>query len=128
MTVWWGIEGTAVAVSVPQLLMTVAGLFVAQRQVGIDLPTTVRALSRILLASTAMAVVVGGVRSLLPPVGVGGFVGLIALGVVVYGALSFREVLALKQEVLGRKKTPPSPTPPTPEPEDPPAAVDSEVI
>jgi hypothetical protein len=47
---------------------------------------------------------------------------------VVYGALSYREVLALKQEVLGRKKMPPSPPAPPPEPEDPPAAVDSEVI
>jgi len=128
MTIWWGIDGTAIAVSVPQLLMTVAGLFVAQRQVGIDLKTTVRALSRILLASSAMAVVVGGVRAMLPPVGVAGFVGLIVLGIVVYGALSFREVLDLKREVLGRKKTPPSPTPRPPEPEDPPAAVDSEVI
>jgi lipopolysaccharide exporter len=128
MTLWWGIEGTAIAVSVPQLLMTIGGLIVAQRQVGIDHWTTLRALSRILLASTAMAVVVGGVRAMLPPVGVAGFIGLILLGIVVYGALSFREVLDLKQEVLGRKKTPPSPTPAPPEPEDPPAALDSEVI
>jgi O-antigen/teichoic acid export membrane protein len=128
MTIWWGIEGTAIAVSVPQLLMMIGGLFVAQRQVGIDLRTTLGALSRILIASTVMAAVVGGVRAMLPPIGVGGFVGLIVLGMVTYALLSFREVIDLKQELLGRKKTTPSPKTAPPETEDPPAAVDSEVI
>ena len=103
MTVWYGIEGTALAVSGPQVLMALGGLFAARSQVGIDLWTTFRALARILLASAAMGGVLVLVRSLLPPVGVAGFLGLVAIGILVYGALSLREMQALRREVFGAR-------------------------
>ena len=98
LTKRFGLEGAALAVAVPQVIGDGLGLLIVQRHIGVSARESAGLLAQACAATAVMVLVVEAARRLAGPVGVTGLIGLIVLGVVVYGTLRFKEGRRLYEE------------------------------
>ena len=94
----FGLAGAAVTVTAGIAVQWLAGLVYLRRLVGITFREVARSMWRPLWMTALMAVSVAMVMSCTSPATVAGLTLAIATGVVVYGVLSMRVLLALKRE------------------------------
>jgi O-antigen/teichoic acid export membrane protein len=97
----YGIEGAAISVTVPQLVEPCVGLFLVRRQLQLDAGTLAVIVGRIVAASAVMVGAVALCRRWLPVTGPFQLLALVLVGVVVYAAISAREIRSLIAELRG---------------------------
>ncbi len=99
LTARYGLEGAATAVAVPQVVGDAIGLLIVEGQVGLALSSILAVLARVLACCAVMVAVLLAGAHLLAPIGPLDLVLLILAAIVVYGALSAREMRRLYDEV-----------------------------
>jgi O-antigen/teichoic acid export membrane protein len=93
LTAKYGIEGTALAVTVPIALQFIASAFVFSKIIGLPVAHLVRALAPSTVSSAIMLAVVYVLKRQLPEVGIWGLLLLVGTGVLVYGILNLKYIV-----------------------------------
>lgn len=100
LTSRYGIEGAALAVTLPQVVFDTASLVVVKRLIGLDMGSLVQVLSRIALASALMGGLVYVVRRQMTAIGGWELTALVALGGAIYALVRLSEIRGLYVEHL----------------------------
>ena len=106
LTAFYGIEGAALSVTMPQLLEPCVGLLLVRRQLDLHAGTLFGILGRIVLASAVMVGAVALARQWLPATDAFSLLALVLVGVVAYGVASINEIRNLIAELKGRGGSP----------------------
>jgi O-antigen/teichoic acid export membrane protein len=101
----YGIEGAAVAVTVPIVLEFAVGVSIFSRRIALDAMRVFMPLARILLLSGIMAIVVWFSRPVIGNAGIWQLIALIFLGVLTFGVLNQRDIREQYDWLRNRKGT-----------------------
>lgn len=88
----YGIEGAAVAVTVPIVLEFIVGVGIFSRKIALDVTHVIMPLVRILMLSGIMAVVVWHARAMIGGAGIWQLAALIVLGAATFGILNHKDI------------------------------------
>jgi len=95
LTSRFGIEGAALAVTVPQVVADIASIGVLARYTSLSVGEVIRVVGRIAIPAAVMGVVVATARQTLGDVHLGSLLALVGLGVATFSLLAFPELKAL---------------------------------
>jgi O-antigen/teichoic acid export membrane protein len=118
MTSRFGLEGAAIGVAGPQVLLDTAGLYVVTRQTGLRVGQIASVLVGALWPTVVMVLAVAAIRPVFHPVGAVDLLVLVLVGAGVYGTLRRRDVLELYRDHIRPRRNvaishaASSPTPP----------------
>jgi O-antigen/teichoic acid export membrane protein len=100
-TIYYGINGAACAMALPQLFVDTGGLWIVKTYTGVPLADILGVLGRIALRTGIMVAAVLLLRAALAPIVAWELVLLVVTGALVYFAVSFREIKALRSQIAG---------------------------
>jgi O-antigen/teichoic acid export membrane protein len=101
-TVYYGLNGAACAMALPQLVVDSGALWVVKTYTGVPLGQILAVLGKIALRTGIMVAVVLLLRAALAPIVAWELVALVVAGALVYFAASYREILDLRSQLAGR--------------------------
>jgi O-antigen/teichoic acid export membrane protein len=108
LTSHYGIEGAALAVTLPQIIGDTLAVMVVKRYIAFDAHALFMIVGRIVLASGVMTLVILALRQQMVSVGPVELLQLVVVGIIVYGVVSFREIKSLYVEHLQGRFAPPT--------------------